>query len=71
MKTICVIPARGGSKGLPRKNVKLLAGHPLIAYPIVAALQSGVCDTVFLSTDDEEIAEKKIRLKKSVILFFG
>lgn len=66
MKTICVIPARGGSKGLPRKNVKLLAGHPLIAYPIVAALQSGVCDTVFLSTDDEEIAEAGSRYGATV-----
>lgn len=53
---ICIIPARGGSKGLPRKNVLPVAGHPLVAYPVSAALKSGVCDTVFVTTDDEEIA---------------
>lgn len=57
MDTICVIPARGGSKGLPRKNIKIVGGHPLIAYPISAAFESGVCDTVFVTTDDEEIAD--------------
>ena len=56
MSVICIIPARGGSKGLPRKNILSLAGHPLIAYPIAAARASGVCDTIFVSTDDEEIA---------------
>ena len=55
---LCVIPARGGSKGLLRKNVRKLAGHPLIAYPIAAARASGVCDAIFVSTDDEEIAEQ-------------
>lgn len=57
MKTICIIPARGGSKGLPRKNIKLLAGQPLISWPIRAALASGVVDRVFVSTDDAQIAE--------------
>lgn len=52
----CIIPARGGSKGLPGKNVKPLAGKPLIAYSIEAALRSGVCDEVVVSTDSEEIA---------------
>ncbi|KAA3652787.1 MAG: acylneuraminate cytidylyltransferase family protein [Proteobacteria bacterium] len=57
MKTLCIIPARGGSKGLPRKNVKRLAGRPLISWPIKAALASRVVDRVFVSTDDPEIAE--------------
>lgn len=57
VKTICIIPARGGSKGLPRKNIKMLAGRPLINWPIRAALASQVVDRVFVTTDDEEIAE--------------
>lgn len=57
MKTICIIPARGGSKGLPRKNVKMLAGRPLISWPIKAALASPVVDRVLVSTDDVHIAE--------------
>jgi CMP-N-acetylneuraminic acid synthetase len=57
MKVICIIPARGGSKGLPRKNVKLLAGKPLVSWPVKAALASGVVDKVFVTTDDEEIAQ--------------
>lgn len=56
MRTIAIIPARGGSKGLPGKNIKLLEGHPLIAYPISAARLSGVCDEIVVTTDSEEIA---------------
>lgn len=56
MKTICIIPARGGSKRIPRKNVKLFAGRPLIAWTIAAARESGVFARVLVSTDDEEIA---------------
>ncbi len=56
MKTLCIIPARGGSKRIPRKNVKLFAGRPLIAWTIAAARQSGVFDHVVVTTDDEEIA---------------
>lgn len=55
--TICIIPARGGSKGLARKNILKVDGKPLIHYPIEAALESGVCDVVMVTTDDEEIAE--------------
>jgi CMP-N-acetylneuraminic acid synthetase len=51
-----LIPARGGSKGLPGKNVRQLAGRPLIAWTIGAARESGVLDTVVVSTDDEEIS---------------
>jgi len=54
---IWVIPARGGSKGILRKNIKLLAGQPLITYTIKAALQSKYLTRVILSTEDEEIAE--------------
>jgi N-acylneuraminate cytidylyltransferase len=54
---LALIPARGGSKSLPRKNIRPLAGHPLIAYSIAAALQAVSIDRVIVSTDDEEIAE--------------
>jgi CMP-N,N'-diacetyllegionaminic acid synthase len=53
---LALIPARGGSKGIPRKNVRLIAGRPLIAYAIGHALQSGLIGRVIVSTDDEEIA---------------
>jgi CMP-N-acetylneuraminic acid synthetase len=54
---LAIVPARGGSKGIPRKNIKLLAGKPLIAYTIEAALKSKYIDRVIVSTEDEEIAE--------------
>lgn len=53
---IAIIPARGGSKGLPGKNIKLLNGIPLIAYTIKAALKAALISRVIVSTDDEEIA---------------
>ncbi len=53
---LAVIPARGGSKGIPRKNIKLFAGYPLISYSITAALQSKYVTRIIVSTDDEEIA---------------
>jgi CMP-N,N'-diacetyllegionaminic acid synthase len=53
---ICIIPARGGSKGLPRKNTKLIDGEPLICRPIRHALESNSVGTVLVTTDDEEIA---------------
>ena len=56
-KIIALIPARGGSKGIQRKNIKLLAGKPLIAYSIETALKSKYIDRVVVSTEDEEIAE--------------
>lgn len=55
-KVICIIPARGGSKGIPRKNIKQLSGKPLIAYSIEQALQSKYIDRVIVSTEDNEIA---------------
>lgn len=54
---ICIIPARGGSKRIPRKNIKPFMGKPIMAYSIGAALQSGLFDEVMVSTDDEEFAE--------------
>jgi len=56
MKTIATICARGGSKGLPRKNVRLFAGQPLIAHTIGQALACPLIDEVYVSTDDDEIA---------------
>jgi CMP-N,N'-diacetyllegionaminic acid synthase len=52
---VAIIPARGGSKGLARKNIRYLAGKPLIAYTIEAAKQCALVDRVIVSTDDEEI----------------
>lgn len=57
MKVLAIIPARGGSKGIPRKNIKQLAGKPLIAYSIEAAQAASGLDRVVVSTDDDEIAE--------------
>jgi len=54
---LCIIPARGGSKRIPRKNIKDFLGKPIIAYSIEAATQSGCFDKVIVSTDDEEIAK--------------
>jgi len=54
---IAVIPARGGSKGVPHKNIKLLAGKPLIGHTIEAALKSTFLDRVIVSTDGEEVAK--------------
>ncbi|MDD4438220.1 MAG: pseudaminic acid cytidylyltransferase [Tissierellia bacterium] len=56
MKNLAIIPARGGSKRIPRKNIKDFLGKPIIAYSIEVALQSGLFDEVMVSTDDEEIA---------------
>jgi len=57
MSTIAIIPARSGSKRVPGKNIRLLAGHPLLSYSIAAARQSGVVDRVLVSTDSPEIAD--------------
>ena len=53
---IAIIPARGGSKRIPRKNIKIFCGKPIIAWPIIAAKESNIFDRVIVSTDDEEIA---------------
>lgn len=56
MKAIAIITARGGSKRIPRKNIKEFCGKPIIAYSIEAAKESGCFDEIMVSTDDEEIA---------------
>lgn len=63
---ICTIPARGGSKRLPRKNLRELAGKPLIAYSIEAALNSGLFDKVYVCTEDEQIAEAAMKFGATV-----
>lgn len=56
-KNLAIITARGGSKRIPRKNIKPFCGKPILCYSIEAALSSGVFDEVMVSTDDEEIAQ--------------
>lgn len=57
MKPIAIIPARGGSKRIPRKNIQIVDGLPMIARAIITAKDSGIFSHVFVSTDDEEISE--------------
>ena len=57
MAKLCIIPARGGSKRIPRKNIRDFLGKPIIAYSIEAAIKSNLFDVVMVSTDDSEIAE--------------
>ena len=65
-KCVAIIPARGGSKRIPRKNIKDFHGKPLIAYSIEVALKSGLFDEVIVSTDDDEIAKIAIKYGASV-----
>lgn len=68
-KKIAIIPARGGSKRIPRKNIKLFLDKPIIAYSIEAALKSELFDEVMVSTDDPEIAEIAISYGAKVPFF--
>ena len=68
-KKLAIITARGGSKRIPRKNIKLFNGFPIIKYSIEAALKSNEFDEVMVSTDDEEIAEIAIKYGASVPFF--
>jgi N-acylneuraminate cytidylyltransferase len=61
VKSIAIIPARGGSKRIPRKNIRSFCGKPIIHYPIKVALESGLFDEVMVSTDDQEIADVAIQ----------
>lgn len=61
MRTIAIITARGGSKRIPRKNIKEFLGKPIIQYSIEAAINSGIFDEVMVSTDDREIADIAIK----------
>ena len=65
MKILAIIPARGGSKGVPRKNIKLLAGKPLLEYTSAVTLKSSLLSKVVISTDDDEIISvaKKLGLE--------
>jgi pseudaminic acid cytidylyltransferase len=65
-KTIAIITARGGSKRIPRKNIKLFCGQPIINYSIIAALESRLFDEVMVSTDDIEIAEHAKKMGANV-----
>ena len=56
-KVLGLIPARGGSKGIPRKNIRKLCGKPLIAWSIEAAQKSKYIDQIIISTEDKEIAD--------------
>lgn len=56
MKDICIVMARGGSKRVPRKNVRQLCGQPLVTWPVRSALRSGLFEHVIISTEDQEIA---------------
>jgi len=56
-RCVAIIPARGGSKRIPRKNIKLFDGRPIICYSIMVALESNLFERVIVSTDDQEIAE--------------
>lgn len=58
---LAILPARGGSKRIPRKNIKLFLGQPMISWPIRAAQESGCFDRIIVSTDDEEIAQTAVR----------
>jgi CMP-N-acetylneuraminic acid synthetase len=66
LSVICIICARGGSKGIKDKNLQNLNGKPLIYYPITDALKSGVVDKVILSTDSKAIAKKAIKFGAEV-----
>ena len=69
MKIIAIIPARGGSKSIPNKNIKKLNGAPLINYTIENCLKSGIFDYIIVSTDSKKIYNKVKKFKK--ILIFG
>lgn len=67
MKILAVIPARGGSKGIPKKNIRILAGKPLIQYTIDEAYKSLYIDDVVVSTDDDQISKVSETLGAKVI----
>ena len=70
MEIVALITARGGSKGIPCKNIKQLADKPLIAWTIQAALESSVLNRIIVSTDDDKIAKEYSNdYKKSLLIF--
>jgi pseudaminic acid cytidylyltransferase len=71
MSTVAIIPARGGSKRIPRKNVRKLAGKPAIAYPIELALNAGIFERVIVNTEDQDIASVAIEYGAEVPFLRG
>jgi len=69
MKSIAIITARGGSKRIPKKNIKEFCGRPIIAYGIEAAIESGLFEEVMVSTDSQEIAEVALNYGAKVPFF--
>jgi N-acylneuraminate cytidylyltransferase len=69
MKNLAIIPARGGSKRIPRKNIRSFCGQPIIKYSIDAAIKSNCFDEIMVSTDDQEIADIAISLGAKVPFF--
>lgn len=68
MEILAIIPARGGSKGIPQKNIRLLAGHPLISYAIEQAKRSKLITRLVVSTDDKKIAEISSQYGAEIIM---
>jgi pseudaminic acid cytidylyltransferase len=66
MKNLCIIPARGGSKRIPKKNIKKFLGKPIITYSIEAAVKSELFDEIMVSSDDKEIVEVALRFGANV-----
>ena len=66
MRALCIIPARGGSKRIPRKNVRPLAGRPLLTWPLEQAIAAGIFAEIIVSTEDAEIAEIAVAAGASV-----
>lgn len=66
MNNLCIIPARGGSKRIPRKNIKLFKGKPIISYSIDLALKSNLFCEIMVSTDDPEIADTAIKFNATI-----
>lgn len=65
-RVVALVPARGGSKGVPKKNIQLIKGYPLISYTIAAGALSKKIDRVIISTDSEEIAQTALRFGAEV-----
>ena len=63
---LIVIPARGGSKGIPRKNLRLLSGKPLIYYIVKTAKESKYKPSIYVSSDDDEILNTAVKFKKLI-----
>ena len=68
-KLLCIIPARGGSKRIPHKNIALFKGEPIISYSIKAVQESGIADEILVSTDDQAIADVAIKYGAKVPFF--